>query len=391
LSGNIVEDGNDEHISSFQTSGYHRTMTELDDKNSMHQFAGGASVKYKQYNWHVAANAVVYSFSKEFQKEDKPYNLYALKGKRWSNASVDYSYTYRNMHLFGEIATDKNMKPALVQGLLLSLGARADAAFLYRSISRAYQSLFSNAFIENTSPNNERGLYAAVSLKPFSAVKIDAYADVFIFPWLKYLVDAPSHGKDYLLQLTYSPNKKMILYMFYKSKTKQKSFPMDGNAAKVLMDLPQNNFRIQSSLKLNEKFTLSNRVEAIWYDNNGPFREQGFLMYEQGDYKPSKIFSGNLCLQYFETNGYNSRLYSYENDLLYNYSVPAFFGSGFHYYFNCRFNLGTLLKMKKRYDLACWLKWSQTIYTNKQTIGSGLDIINGNKRSEIKVQIIAEF
>jgi hypothetical protein len=391
LSGNIVQDENDEHISSFQTSGYHRTLAELSDKNSMQQLAGGISVKYKQYNWHIAANAVLYRFSKEFHKEDKPYNLFALSGKNWSNASVDYSYTYRNMHLFGELATDKNMKLAFVQGLLLSLGARADAAFLYRSISKAYQSLYANAFTENTMPNNERGFFAGISLKPFSAIKIDAYADVFSFPWLKYLVEAPSRGKEYLVQLTYLPNKKTRFYLFYRSKTKQKSFPLNGSASKTLTDLPQNNFRIQSSMQLNEKFAMSNRVEAIWYDNNGPFKEQGFLMYSQFDYKPSKILSGNLRLQYFETNGYNSRLYTYESDLLYNYSVPEFFDNGFRYYLNCRLNMAALLKMKKSYDLACWLKWSQTIYTNKQTIGSGLDLINGNKRSEIKAQIIMEF
>jgi hypothetical protein len=391
LSGNIVQDENDEHISSFQTSGYHRTLTELSDKNSMHQMAGGASLKYKQYNWHIAANVVFYQFSKEFNKEDKPYNLFALSGKNWSNASLDYSYTYRNMHVFGEVAADKSKHLAFVQGLLLSLGAKADAAFLFRSINKAYQSLYANAFTENTMPNNERGFFAGISLKPLSPIKIDAYADVFSFPWLKYLVDAPSRGKEFLIQLSYLPNKKTAFYMFYKSKTKQKSFPLDGNAGKALTDLPQSNFRIQSSTQLNEKFALSNRVEAIWYDNNGRYKEQGFLMYAQGDYKPSKVLSGNMRLQYFETNGYNSRLYTYESDLLYNYSVPEFFDNGFRYYVNCRVNIATLLRMKKQYDLSCWLKWSQTIYANKQTIGTGLDMINGNMRSEIKAQVIMEF
>ncbi|MBV4358172.1 ComEA family DNA-binding protein [Pinibacter aurantiacus] len=391
LSGNIVQEEDDEHISSFQTSGYHRTSAELSDKNSMQQIAGGGSIRYKQYTWHIAANAVLYCFSKEFQKEDRPYNLYALSGKNWGNASVDYSYTYRNMHLFGEMAADKNRKFALVQGLLLSLGARADVAFLYRNISKVYQSLYSNAFTENTMPNNERGFYAGISLKPFSAIRIDAYADAFSFQWPKYLVDAPSHGKEYLVQMTYLPNKRTTFYLLYKSKTRQKSFPSDGNAAKVLTDLPQNNFRIQSSTTVTEKFTLSSRVETIWYDNNGRFKEQGFLMFAQGDFKRSKIFSGNLRLQYFETNGYNSRLYAYESDLLYNYSVPEFFDSGFRYYLNCKLNLASLLKMKKQYDVGCWLKWSQTIYSNKRSIGSGLDVITGNRRSEIKAQIIMEF
>lgn len=391
LSGNIVEDENNEHISSFQTSGYHRTAAELADKNSMSQFAGGTSFKYKQYNWHVAVNTVLYSFSRVFKKEEKPYNLYAFNGKSWNNLSIDYSYTYRNMHWFGELATDKKKNLAFVQGLLLSLGAKADAAFLYRSISKAYQSLYANAFTENTLPNNETGAYMGVSLKPHASLKIDAYTDVFSFPWLKYLVDAPSRGREYLVQLTYVPNKKSTTYLLYKSKVKQKSFALEENATKSLVDIPQSNLRLQSSLQVNDKCKISNRAEAVWYDNKGSFREQGFLMFVQADYKHSKMLSGNLRLQYFETNGYNSRLYAFESDVLYSYAVPEFFDKGFHYYLNCKLDIASWLKMKRGYDLACWLKWNQTIYADRKTVGSGLDEISGNRRSGIAAQIILEF
>ena len=36
--------------------------------------------------------------------------------------------------------------------------------------------------------------------------------------------------------------------------------------------------------------------------------------------------------------------------------------------------------------LSLWLRWAQTIYSNKRSVGSGLDEISGNKKSEIKVQ-----
>jgi hypothetical protein len=38
--------------------------------------------------------------------------------------------------------------------------------------------------------------------------------------------------------------------------------------------------------------------------------------------------------------------------------------------------------------LSVWFKWGQTIYNNKKTIGSGLDEIKGNKKSELRVQAI---
>ena len=41
--------------------------------------------------------------------------------------------------------------------------------------------------------------------------------------------------------------------------------------------------------------------------------------------------------------------------------------------------------------LSVWGRFAQTIYPDKNTIGSGLDLINGHKKSEIKLQVIFNF
>ena len=44
-----------------------------------------------------------------------------------------------------------------------------------------------------------------------------------------------------------------------------------------------------------------------------------------------------------------------------------------------------------RYNLTrkteLWLKFSETIYSNVQTIGSGLEQMNGNRISDVRVQV----
>ena len=91
-----------------------------------------------------------------------------------------------------------------------------------------------------------------------------------------------------------------------------------------------------------------------------------------------KPISGVLRLQYFETDGYNSRIYAYENDVLYSYSIPAFSDKGFRYYLTLNYDL-----TKK---LSFWLRCAQTIYKNRNTVGSGLDEIQGSRRTEVKLQ-----
>ncbi len=96
-----------------------------------------------------------------------------------------------------------------------------------------------------------------------------------------------------------------------------------------------------------------------------------------------KPFSGNIRLQYFETDDYNSRIYAYENDVLFSYSIPAFFDKGYRYYININYDF------KKK--LSFWLRWTQTIYHDQTSIGSGLDEIPGNHKSEIKLQAAWSF
>jgi len=35
-----------------------------------------------------------------------------------------------------------------------------------------------------------------------------------------------------------------------------------------------------------------------------------------------------------------------------------------------------------------WIRWAQTVYSGKNTVGSGLDEVRGNEKSEIKFQFL---
>ena len=318
------------------------------------------------------------------QKDNDPYNIYALTGNSFGNYSVDYSYTYKNLHFFGEAATTNKLYKAFVNGLLISTASSVDMSFVYRNISPGYQSLYTTAFTENTYPANEKGLYAGISIHPGSIWRMDAYADFYKFPWLRYRVDAPSTGSDYLVQLTYKPNKQLEIYTRFHSESKAINFNPDNFTLSPVVAQPRQSWRTQFSYKINTAITLRSRVEMVWFNTGSPQKEQGFLTYFDFLYKPLlKPWSGNLRLQYFETDSYNSRLYAYENDVLYSYSIPVFYDKGIRYYCNVNYDVN-----KK---LTVWVKWGQTIYKYKIFIGSGLDEITGNKKTEIKLQIGYRF
>ena len=386
IDANFVADtlNNEDYISSLQTSGLHRTKSETDDKGVQQQLAFGGNIAYNKSNWHLGVNAIQYHFKLPINKQQSPYNIYAISGKNMGNYSIDYSYTFRNLHFFGEAAATNNFNKAFVNGLVISVDSKVDMSLLYRNISSKYQSLYTNAFTESTFPNNEKGMYAGISLHPNDFWRIDAYADFYKFPWLKYLVNAPSVGADYLVEATYKPNKQLEMYVRYRTETKSKNYNPYGQIVTPVIDKPKQNLRAQVNYKLNAEITLRNRVEMVWFDKKGTGAQTGFLSYADILFKPSsKKYSGNFRFQYFETEGYDSRLYAFENDVLFSYSIPVFYGKGVRYYLNVNYDIN-----KK---LSVWFRVAQTIYKDQTIVGTGLDEINGNKKTEIKIQLQYQF
>ncbi len=376
---------NEDFVSSILNNGFHRTPTEVGKKNTFTQTAVGGNVSYNTSALHLGVNGIGYRFSTPLVRNVLPYNQFAIQGKEWYNYSFDYSYTYKNMHLFGEAAMDKKQSKAFIGGMMVNLDQRVDASLVYRNIDKSYQALNGNAFTESTFPTNEKGLYAGLSVKPYYWLRVDAYTDMFSFPWLRYRVDAPTTGSEYLFQVTYRPNKIVEVYTRFRNENKAINLSGLDLPTRETLIRPRQNWRTQISYKPNRELTLRNRVEIIWFDQQVESQKQnGFLTYFDVGYKPfGKPLSFVTRVQYFETDGYDSRLYAFENDVLYSFSIPQFIGKGMRYYVNLNYDV-----TKK---MTVWLRFAQTIYANQNSIGSGLDKIDGNRRTEVKLQAMYNF
>ena len=374
---------NEEVFSSFLTTGLFRTPSEISKKGKIVQSSFGGNLNYNNDFFKIGLNGIGYQFTSPLKKRDAAYNAFAITGTKWWNASTDYSFTYKNVHFFGEAAIDKNISKAFTNGLLISADPKVDFSVLYRKIDKDYGSLYGNAFTENVLPTNENGLYIGASIRPTTVLRFDTYADFYQFPFIKYRTDAPSAGQDYLLQATYTPNKQFELYLRYRNENKESNESATTTNTHYLTGKMRQNARLQFANKVSPAVTIKGRAEMVWYDRKGPSPEQGYLTYIEGSYKPSLSLSTNLRLQYFETDGFNSRIYAYESDVLYSYSIPAFADKGFRYYLNINYDL------TKRFSL--WGRLAQTIYRDKKVIGSGLEQIQGNKRTEVKLQARYQF
>ncbi|HEV7333197.1 MAG TPA: helix-hairpin-helix domain-containing protein [Flavisolibacter sp.] len=380
ISGNLTNDSGD-RFTAFGTSGYYRTKAEIADRYRITHFSAGGNLSWQPSGWKVGINAITHRFSLPLQKRDEPYNRFALSGRNLFLGSLDYSYTYKNVHLFGEWAADAAQHRAMVQGALISIDPKVDLSFLYRNISKEYQSPFGNAFTESTLPTNEAGIYTGLQIRPANGWQLSAYADFYRFPFLKFRVSAPTRGRDYLVQVTHTPEKRTEVYLRFRTENK----PLNGSGQVINYPIDQGrtSLRFHMVTQLNPKLSFRGRMEMLWFRSGDAPTEEGFLIYAETAWEPRLKLRVNSRLQYFETGSYNSRIYTYESNVLYSFSTPAFFDKGFRFYCNTSFNAN------KR--LTIWLRFSQTLYSNKEVIGSGLDEIDNGQRSDFRVQVQWDF
>jgi DNA uptake protein ComE-like DNA-binding protein len=371
-------------VTSFLVSGLHRTKTENDKRNNLKQISFGGNFSYNSERWHVGFNTVHYRFSIPIQKRNEPYNLYALSGKNWGNNSVDYSFTFRNFHFFGEAAADKNFDPAFLNAILISASAKADITMLYRNISERYKAVSANAFTENTDPTNEKGLYTGLSVRPLYGWKFDVYADIYRFPWLRSLADAPSCGNDYLAQITYTPNKQVEIFSRFRYEGKQSNENEDRGVTNFLSLFTRSSWRLHCSQQISTAVSMNERVELAWYRPGRHKVENGFLLYGDLSFKPPlKNYSLGFRLQYFETDSYNARVYAYQNDLRYSSSIPAFYDRGAYFYINLHYTW--------RKKFSSWFHFSKIAYPGKTRLGNSLDELNGNVKTDYSFQVEWKF
>jgi len=368
----------EEYISSLQITGLHRTESEIQNKNSIRETMLGGKVKYRKNRFSIAYNSLFTSFDKPIIPSTQVYNQYYFHGKSlWSN-SLDYSYTFRNLNFFGETAMSDNGKISTINGVQVGLDRKVSMSVVHRYFDKAYQQLYSNPFAEGSTAQNEQGLYTGIEFFLNNNWKISCYYDLFKFPWLKYQVDAPSSGNEYLARITYTVKRKLELYAQFRSENKEKNNTIDDRIS-TLVNNNRSQLRLNASYKVNKIFELRNRLEWSWNDNSAVV-SKGFLVYQDVIFKPIEIpFSFTARFAIFETDDYSSRIYTYENDILNSFSVPPLYNKGIRSYINIRYRGLKNSVIEARYAI--------TKYNNINQIGSGNERISGNVRSEVKIQL----
>ncbi|MCC6384740.1 MAG: helix-hairpin-helix domain-containing protein, partial [Bacteroidia bacterium] len=264
LDGTLSDSLNQEEtFSSFFESGYHRSLSELDKKNSIHETFYGGHLQYSRKRFGIGITGVHSEYNKPLLPSPSLYNRFYFNGKQLTNVGTDYSYLWRNISLFGEVSRSSNSSVAYLNGAIFALDPKVSFSVLNRNYPRDFQSVTSNPFRESSNTINENGTYFGLMIRPVRQITFTGYYDAFSFPWLRYQADSPTEGFEYVIQTTYTPYRGLYMYVRYRVQSKPENAGSHSTPVDIPVDILQRNYRYDITSKISPAVTLHSRVEMI--------------------------------------------------------------------------------------------------------------------------------
>ncbi len=341
--------------------GFHRTSSEISHKDAMQEKTTGASITYSPLSFPLVLqlNGVYTLWSLP-----KPIGI-GYKQPEWSgnelqNYSLSFQYPIHNIRMVGELAYSNNRNFSLLQSGATSLSKKIDISYLFRQYTSGYFSPKSNGLSENSENLNEIGLFLGLGYQINKRMKLSSYVDYFRFPGPKYQVVASNtSGWEFLSRLQWE--KRHSARGFIQGKWTRKE---DKDLIQISLDghfisIKSWDFHVRAMAS-----KLGNEIGYLLLQD---------VKWDQGKWNLQGRFA------YMNTPSYDTRNYAYEPGVPYSFLLPAYAGNAI--------KTTCVIAYQMNREIAVAAKWARIQYRDRTEVGSGLDAIEGNTKTDITLQI----
>lgn len=373
-----------DEFTNFQLTGFHRTPNELESRNSLREDLLAGNISYKTKNLMLGITGVNINYNKDFAQSTRLYNLYNFSGRNLANAGFDFNYIYRNINLYGEHARSSNGGNATVAGALVSLDPKFFIHILYRNYSKDYQTIYTRGVGETVGTQNEKGILTGFNFKPKQTLTFSGYIDRFEFPFVRFRLDIPSSGYDFLFLADWSPTKKIQLNARYRKRLRPRNLSGSETPINQIAEVEQDNYRFNFVYSILPGLRLKNRLEINNVDAGNGIK-RAYMVYQDINFKPKNTklsFTARYAL--FDAPDFDARVFMLETDVPYSFSFPSLIGRGQRFYAMINYDVSR--------NLEVWVRYAQTYYEGESILNRGtLNESNGPLRSELKLHLRYKF
>jgi hypothetical protein len=345
-----AENGYDMFISTFQKSGAHNTISTRSAKDAVQESLYGINLVSDFKNIRIGILWAGSRFSIPVKTDNSnPEELYDFEGSLNYNASIYYKALSGNILLYGEASADINKRTAFVQGLAFRPSDRLSFNLLYRNYSPGFTAFHGKGPFSSSSGDNLKGFFGNFSFEATKHVFITAGCDIKYYPWLKYRCIAPSLSINREIRLKYLPSDRLTFEFLYSYRSTMLD-NQENNGIKKQSDILNSLFKSTMRYTPVDNINLTTRID---YKITEPGTRSGILLLQDINY----MFSGiplsvwfRYCL--YKTDDWDTRLYVYENDLLYSFNIPALYSTGSRSCIMVTWKAGRLFYLRLKYGIS---------------------------------------
>jgi hypothetical protein len=339
----------DNYITNFYRSGLHNTSSSLQKKNTVAETAAGAGISFNLNNIRMGLLWINSRLSLPVKSESNDIGkILDFQGNRNNIYSAYYNSLINRVLIYGEFSLNDKNKYAFVQGVKLRPADRLTVNILYRNYDAGYASLHGRGPGDNSFTGNEHGIVANITFEAARHLFISAGCDIYSYPWLKYRCNAPTHGKKQEIRMRYLPGENMSLEASYNQRISMTDSTSDKG-------IPGQNIlttrwlKMSAAYRATENLNIKTRIDLKASDQEGSF---GMLLLQDLSYRFRSVplsFWARFCI--FNINDWDVRIYTYENDLLYGFSVPALSGTGNRSYIMAKWEVSDFVEFRVKYGI----------------------------------------
>lgn len=367
-------------ISSFQYTGLHRNATELNKRKKITENNYGAVLNYKRGSLDAGVIFHAINFSEPVNKQASAYNQFTFNGQENITVGSFLNYAYSNFNFFSEAAKSVDGGSGIIAGILSALHQNLDVSVVFRKYDRNFYTFYANAFAENSLPQNETGFYWGWKYHWKRKYGLSGYTDLFKFPWLGFRRYAPAQGHEWLMRFSYQPSRHTLLYIQAREESKLRNGSEDSNLYQP-EPVTKRNYWFSATYNVTDNLKLKTRAQFNTF-STAATQSKGVVLLQDLSYSAGK-FQISTRYAIFDSEDFENRHYVYENDAWLAFSMPAYFGVGTRNYI--------LVEYKISQSLSVWIRYARTRYIDRNTIGSGVDAIEGNIKNDVKFQALFRF
>ena len=187
---------------------------------------------------------------------------------------------------------------------------------------------------------------------------------------------------DGMMQATFTPNRSLSMDLKYRYKQKERD--LTGSKGTCTLPVYHHQLRYRLNYSLGEVFSSRTTLDYNHFHFQDKAAEQGYQITQRISSRLSRArLFADVQGSYFFTDSYDARVYVPERGLLYTFYTPSFYGRGFRCSVRLRYDWGKHLMLMA--------KWGETIYQDRREIGTGNELIAGNKKADLQLQLRMKF